>query len=291
MASKLFKEIKNFAIHLRLHYQLFILSGGFLMGGFLSSDLELIPFLIQFINVHLFLFGGATAFNSYWDKDEGPIGGLRRPPKMSPWMRFASIALQCVGLLLAVYEGLLFTVIYAMSMLLFWLYSTPKARWKGNPHKSLVAIGLSTGFNSVLMGFVAAGNNFLQIHVLIAAIGVTLILLSLYPVSQIYQIEEDAERGDQTFAVRYGRKGVVRFFRLTYFLGLILTSGAIWLNHTITAHVFGITGTVIGIVIDRQIARLEGEKGDYDRIMKVKYGTSMGFVLFLLALLILKHFQ
>ena len=41
--------------------------------------------LIGFLSVHILLFGGVTVYNSYWDKDTGPIGGLRAPPPLAPW--------------------------------------------------------------------------------------------------------------------------------------------------------------------------------------------------------------
>ncbi|MDZ7682184.1 MAG: hypothetical protein U5J63_10870 [Fodinibius sp.] len=72
----MWRQLWHFVLHLRWHYQLFILSGGFLLGGFLSVDMNISSFFIKFLNVHLLLFGGATAYNSYWDKDTGPIGGL-----------------------------------------------------------------------------------------------------------------------------------------------------------------------------------------------------------------------
>ncbi len=115
----------RFIIHLRLHYQFFILSGGYLLGGVWVSDLDLTNFWLQFLNVHILLYGGATVFNSWWDKDEGPIGGLKNPPEMESWMREISLLIQFIGLIWAFSAGRAFTVVYAVSLVFFWLYSTP----------------------------------------------------------------------------------------------------------------------------------------------------------------------
>lgn len=285
------RQLWHFILHLRWHYQLFILSGGFLLGGFLSPHLDAYWFVLQFLNVHLLLFGGATAYNSYWDKDEGPIGGLRNPPKMTPWMWMASLLLQMIGLLLAIPMGSLFILIYCLSMVLFWLYSTPHARWKSRPIKSLVAIGLSTGFNSVLLGYLAAGNQGVPLPVLVAALGVTFILLSLYPVSQIYQREEDSRRGDQTFAVQYGASGVRWFFETAYAAGLLLVTTAFIIQHTYLGILFGIIGGVAGAMARSTIRNLTAGEEDYKRVMKMKYGTSLSFVAFLLIVILLKHVE
>lgn len=282
-------QLWHFVVHLRWHYQLFILSGGFLLGGFLSQGLEIQSFLLQFFNVHLLLFGGATAYNSFWDKDEGPIGGLQNPPKMQPWMWRASLILQGAGLVIAISQGLLYSGIYLLSILFFWLYSTPLARWKNHPHKSLVAIGISTGFNSVLLGYLAAGNSEITIPVWIAAGGVTLMLLSLYPISQIYQMEEDRNRGDHTFALRYGKKGVTQFFITAFLSGLILIGLAIGVSDFWLAALFCGMGVIVGVIVFALLKGLSSTSEDYTTVMRIKYGTSMAFVLFLGILLILKH--
>ncbi len=285
------KQCWHFVVHLRWHYQLFILSGGFLLGGLLSDDLNSQSFIIQFLNVHLMLFGGATAYNSYWDKDEGPIGGLQHPPKMQKWMWPASVLLQFAGLIIAVGEGFFFAGVYLTSMLFFWLYSTPLTRWKSHPIKSLVAIGVSTGFNSVLLGYLSAGNSFTSWPVWVVSVGVTFMLLSLYPISQIYQQDEDRRRGDQTFAVRYGKRGVNRFFAGAFFIGLVIVSGMIIQLHFWLGVSFGLIGMATGIVVWRSVNGLTSNADDYSKVMWMKYGTSLGFVLFLMAGIILKHGQ
>jgi len=288
-SAGIIREFWHFVLHLRWHYQLFILSGGYLLGGVLSPDLDFTWFGIQFLNVHLLLFGGATAYNSFWDNDEGPIGGLQNPPEMSPWMWMASLMLQMIGVLLAIPEGTYFLTVYIFSMLFFWLYSTPWARWKSRPLKSLIAIGISTGFNSVLLGYLAAGNTTVPLLVFVAALGVSLLLLSLYPISQIYQQDEDTRRGDQTFAIQYGVQGVRRFYVAGYFGGLLLISTVLITLHSWLGLIFGIIGVVTGVIVLRKLNKLTAQKGDYYSVMWIKYSTSLAFVGFLICALFLKH--
>src|SRR5699024_1096729 len=122
-------QLGHFVIHLRLHYQLFILSGAFLLGALLSDQFHGWWFTIQFLNVHVLLFGGATAYDSFLDRDEGPVGGLKNPAEMAHWMWFASLFIQVAGLMLAIPMGAFFAGFYMLSILLFWLYSSPWTRW------------------------------------------------------------------------------------------------------------------------------------------------------------------
>ncbi len=277
------KEIGHFLLHLRLHYQLFILSGGFLLGGLLADQMNTVQFWLQFLNVHLLLFGGATAFNSYWDKDEGPIGGLKNPPKMTDWMRMASLIMMYLGWIWALYLGVIYFAVYGVSLLLFWLYSTPLARWKSHPYLSLLAIAVSTGFNSVLLGTIAAGGS-ISVSVIISALGASMILLSLYPVSQIYQMDQDKRRGDRTFAVEYGVDGVKFFFIISYLFGMILFSAGLLQVYTYPAVIFFILGLISGVILLRLLLRLKGMESEYSSVMKMKFLASLSFVIFLLIL-------
>ncbi len=275
------KEIKHFLLHLRLHYQFFILSGGYLLGGLLADAMNTTQFWLQFLNVHVLLFGGATAYNSYWDKDEGPIGGLKHPPRMTQWMHPASLLMMAAGWTWSLQIDWHYFFIYGVSLLLFWLYSTPHARWKGDPLLSLVAIGFSTGTNSVLLGFWAAGGLF-SVPILFAIVGAALILLSMYPVSQIYQYEEDQKRGDITFFGRYGLMGVKKFFTFSFTFGLILVSAGLFGIYPYPAILFFILGLCSFFILKGFISKLKGLKKEYKNVMKIKFFASLSFVLFLL---------
>jgi 4-hydroxybenzoate polyprenyltransferase len=243
---------------------------------------------LQFLNVHILLFGGATAYNSFWDKDEGPIGGLKHPPKMTGWMHPVSLLFMYAGWAWAWQAGVHYFLVYGVSLILFWLYSTPLYRWKGKPHFSLVAIAFSTGVNSVILGTLAAGGG-VSPSVVISALGAGLVLLSLYPVSQVFQIGEDTARGDQTFAVHYGLKGVKRFFLYSYFFGLVLLSGGLMAHFFLPGLIVFIIGSISCVIIGKIIFRMKGDREEYDSVMWVKFIASMSFVIFLSVFLVIRH--
>jgi hypothetical protein len=283
-------RLAPFLIHLRLHYQFGILTAPFLCGALFAGSMSWGRFALQLVNVHALLFGGATAYNSYWDRDEGPIGGLRQPPRMQAWMHPAALGLQIVGFILALDAGPAFATCYAVAAALFWLYSTPHARWKGRPLLSFVAIGGSTGLASLLMGRLAADPAPLHAPEWLAALAVSMVLASLYPVSQVYQLDQDRSRGDRTFALVYGMTGVRRAFRILYGAGGALLALALaWHGSVYLAGVFALSAAVIGVAIWRVLARLAGEPGEYDTVMRIKYATSVGFVVFLIAAIALVH--
>lgn len=281
-------EIKDFIIHLRLHYQFLILSGGYLLSALFVEELDWTQFILQFLNVHVLLFGGATAYNSFWDKDEGPIGGLQSPPRMTNWMWTASLVIQFVGLAWALSIGLKYSVIFASSMVLFWLYSSPLARWKGDPLLSLVAVGVSTGTNSFLMGLLAGGQTGLSFEDGAVALGVAFILLSVFPTSQIFQIKEDEKRGDTTFAMHFGLKNVRLFFVGMFIAGTVLISGFMYKKDPWLAIIFFMFGSFAFVGISWILFQLKGKVEEYSMVMKIKFLASLGFVVFILSSLLIK---
>ena len=278
--TSLLRQGVNFCLHLRWHYQVGILSGGYLLGGLISGIHQAGDFLFHFLVIHLLLFGGATVYNSFWDKDDGPVGGLQNPPELAGWTRPASMVLQYLGLILSIPMGITYIAFYLMSMLLFWMYSHPSMRWKGHPWLSMVAIGISTGINSVIFGFLAAGSPF-TFHMLIPALGVALIMLSVYPISQIYQIREDRRRGDRTFVAAYGPKSVHSFFLTAFFPGVAFTTAGFYHFVPGLTLVFAFIAFTAGILLSIYIRSLKGDESEYSRVMKMKYFTSSIFVLFL----------
>jgi len=279
------RELLHFLIHLRPHYQLLILSGPFLLAGLYAPDMNWPRFIGQFFVVQILLFGGATAFNSFWDRDTGPVGGLRNPPPMRSWMGWASMGLQWFGLVLAVPLGAVYIGLYTTSLILFWLYSSPLTRWKGSPHLSLVAVGISTGLNPFLMGYLAGTATPLGLWAVITGLGATLLIVSMYPVSQIFQMAEDRQRNDVTFVIAYGINGVRYFFVTCYFTGLGIVAWTLMQAHQNLGTIVLVLGGFGGLVTAWQIWHLEGKPGEYDRVMRLKYFTSLVFVGFIVTAL------
>ena len=277
----LLSEVGVFLVHLRVHYQVLILSGGYLLGGLFVPEPELVPFVVQFFNVHVLLNGGVTAYNSYWDDDDGPIGGLEHPPKMKKWMHPASIIVQIAGLGLAWNQGLDFVALWILTMVLSVAYSGPP-RAKGHPIGSLVCVGIGTGTNTFLMGYLAAGGPSLTLDILGAAVGTAALLLSLYPVSQIFQLEEDRARGDRTFAVAYGLEGIHRFYVGAYGFGLGLLCASLFADRPNLAVAIAAVGAGAGAINWRIISRLSTDREQYRRVMRLKYAASLSFVAFLI---------
>ena len=211
--------------HLRLHYQLLFLSPlfawGFLLGGATPSWRALLGFL----SFHVCLYGGITAYNSYYDRDEGPVGGLKVPPPVTEPLLGFSLSIQALGFVLAGWVSTAFGLLYLLVMVLSVAYSHPRFRWKARPVLSLFVVALGQGAVGFAGGWLCGADPprpfYPPLDGALGMAGAALITTGFYPLTQLYQIEEDRTRGDRTFAVAFGARASFRFS-----LTLLLLGGA-----------------------------------------------------------------
>ena len=282
------RQIVHFTAHLRWPYQILLLSGTYGISILFVQEPDFSLFTEYFLLWHLGLYGGATAFNSYWDKDEGPIGGLKNPPPMRPWMRWASFFLMMVPAPFLMYDivsdnlPIVSFAVYGLSFFLFWAYSSPIIRWKGHPYLSVLVIFLSTGTNGFFMGYFSSSGMSFSLLSLLAALGVASILVSLYPISQLFQLEEDRNRGDRTLALQIGVKGVRTYYMYTYSFGSILVGASLSFNQLGLA-IFFIVASLGGFLLTYSVLhKLQGTEKEYKQVMSIKYLSSFSFLLYIL---------
>jgi 1,4-dihydroxy-2-naphthoate octaprenyltransferase len=200
--------LKSLILHLRLHWQLFLLP--LFLWGFLLSGGEVgLRFWAILIIFHVLFYGGATALNSYYDQDEGPIGGLWNPPKVTRDLLVFSIAVQVVGLVLVFFISRpLFGLALVMGSV-GTAYSHPAIRLKAYPWTSLLAVSLFQGMGGTAAGWLSGREDWTTLFSLEAGLGMlaaALVITGFYPLTQLYQREDDRRRGDITFAVRWGER-------------------------------------------------------------------------------------
>jgi 4-hydroxybenzoate polyprenyltransferase len=215
--------LRNLFVHLRLHFQL-MLAPIFLWGYFLSGAQPGLNFWLGLVAFHVFLYGGATAFNSYYDQDKGPIGGLFAPPPVMKALMPLSLGVQLIGALIAAFVNLDFLAIYALMFLMGIGYSYPRIRIKRRPVAGLVTVGLGQGVLASLGGWVCGGASLASLGCIewMGVMAVTLVTVGFYPLTQIYQIEEDRSRGDWTLAVWMGPRKTFMFSLILQALAVVL---------------------------------------------------------------------
>lgn len=282
--------VRDLFVHLRLHFQL-LLAPIFLWSFFLAGGHPNRAFWLGFLAFHIFLYGGMTAFNSYYDRDEGPVGGLAKPPPVTQALLPFSLLVQVLGLILAAFVNAYFLLIYLIIFVMGLAYSHPSVRLKSRPLGGLVTVALGQGILASLGGWVCARPSLAAVDSgsWLGILAVTLITTGFYPLTQIYQIDEDRDRGDTTFAVWVGPRGVFTFAIVTQSLAAILLVGVIgWrlglFDAVVVAGFYGV------LLIDtiRWAYNFDSTRvlSNFRRIMGINALTSCGFMGFIVLHLI-----
>lgn len=200
-------ELRALVTHLRLPFQI-ALSTVFLWGVFVASGRFVSGTLLAWVAFTVGLSGGATAFNSVYDRDRGPVGGLRRPPPAPRALLPFSIAVQTAGLVVAAAVSPRVAAVYAAAAALFFAYSHPSTRTKRRPWLSIATVSAASGGLVFLGGALSAASNPAAPvwRVVAGAAASVATIAGFYPLTQLGQVAEDRDRRDRTFAVVHGRE-------------------------------------------------------------------------------------
>jgi 4-hydroxybenzoate polyprenyltransferase len=187
----------------------------------ISPNLGESRLLWSFAIVHLLLYPASNGYNSYFDKDEKSIGGLKNPPPVKKGLYYTSLLLDGIGITLGFIKvGFLFALMLLIYGLVSKAYSHPSIRLKKYAIGGWITTGLFQGLFTFLMCYVGINNyeieNLLQTKVLIPGILTSVMLWGNYPMTQIYQHEEDAKHGDNTLSRMLGIRGTFWFVQAVF---------------------------------------------------------------------------
>ena len=207
--------MKNIILHLRIPFSLFLMP----VFWFAISQSQNPNWGITaglFVVLHLLIYPASNAYNSYFDKDEGPIGGLENPPPVNLALFYVAWVLDIVAFVVAYFlGGWILSVALIIYSSISKAYSNDKIRLKKYPIISWLTVGFFQGAFTYLTVIhtvnMVSLSEILQNKYLFPAILSSLNLLGFYPMTQIYQHEEDARRGDMTMSRLLGIKGTFIF--------------------------------------------------------------------------------
>jgi 1,4-dihydroxy-2-naphthoate octaprenyltransferase len=282
---ELLRRASPYVRHLRLPFQA-TLAPIFLWGALLAGGEADAGTAAAFIALHLFLYPAATAFNSAYDRDVGPVGGMAAPPPVPPGLLRFSLGLGAAGGIPAAAAGVGFLGLYLLIVLWTVAYSHPRTRWKSGPVASALAIALGQGALGFAAGWAAmpspSGG---AAAFALGAASAALTALGLYPLTQIFQVGEDRARGDRTLAVVLGPVRALRLGSLCLVLGAAAGAAIASLRFGIAAAAAVVPGYALLILAQEMLARRVDEL-DRDRLysaaMRNLNAGSAGFLLFLL---------
>jgi 1,4-dihydroxy-2-naphthoate octaprenyltransferase len=212
---------KSTLLHLRFPFSFFLLPI-FFLACVIVEDVNTYGFWLAFIILHFMVYPASNGYNSYFDKDEESIGGLKNPPKVSIELYWVSLALDLLALILALSVSIEFTLMVFVYGIISKAYSHPSIRLKKYPITGWLSAGIFQGYFTYLMCYIALADIRLidtwEPAIQLPGILASVLLLGSYPMTQVYQHGEDERRGDMTMSRLLGIKGTFHFTAIFFLL-------------------------------------------------------------------------
>ena len=216
---------KNTVKHLRFSFSFFLLPV-FLFALSQADTINWPAAVLACFILHLLIFPSSNGYNSYQDRDESSIGGLKYPPKVSENLYYVTLFFDIAGILLALSVSPAFALEVLIFIAMSRLYSYRKIRLKKYPVAGFLTVFIFQGafvylmaitsFNLSLVKSLFSANHLLGMAVASLFIG------SIYPLTQIYQHEADKKDGVISLSYKLGYKGTFVFSGMLFISGMLL---------------------------------------------------------------------
>jgi len=205
---------------LRFHFSIFLLP----VYLFALSQVHIISWphaLLVFVILHLLVYPSSNGYNSYMDRDTGPIGGIEKPLQPTRQLFYVSIIMDTM----AVLASLLISIYFAAGILMYILasraYSYRGIRLKKYPITGYLIVVLCQGALIFFLSY-HGSSRLHELHVpvwgMIAAAG---LIGGYYPLTQIYQHAEDEADGVRTISYLLGKRGTFVFCAIVFTVSTI----------------------------------------------------------------------
>ncbi len=186
------------------------------------KDIDVFRTIAAFIILHLIVYPSSNGYNSYMDRDESSIGGIKNPLQSTRELYIVTIILDTAAILSSFLLSVWFGVCICCYIICSRLYSYRRIRLKKYSILGYLIVILNQGSLTFYMVYIAANKNFLLDAPLAGLIASAFLIGGFYPITQIYQHESDRRDGVTTISMELGKKGTFIFCAVMYAVALAI---------------------------------------------------------------------
>lgn len=176
--------------------------------------------VLIFIILHLLVYPASNGYNSYMDRDTESVGGIKNPMQPTRQLFYTTLLLDAIAIGAGFFISLYFVAGTIAYILASRAYSYRGIRLKKYPVLGYITVIFFQG--AVTFFLVMHGSSLdktLTVPVF-AMISAALLIGGFYPLTQIYQHQQDKADGVTTLSILLGYRGTFVFTAMVYFFAV-----------------------------------------------------------------------
>jgi 1,4-dihydroxy-2-naphthoate polyprenyltransferase len=278
--------------HLRLPFSFFLMPV-FLFALSQATTIHWGNTILAFIILHVLVFPSSNGYNSFQDRDETSIGGLKHPPRVTMNLYYVTLVFDIIAVLAGLVISAYFSLLVLVFILMSRAYSYRKIRLKKYPFIGFLTVFIFQGGFVYLTSATAiealSPVSLLTRNNLICMILSSLFLGSAYPLTQIYQHEADKKDGVISLSYKLGYKGTFIFSSVLFTLASILLFYYLEINNLqdeIFIFLIAILPVVLTLTVWFNKVRRNTENANFENTMRMNIINSCCMNLYFFVLVV-----
>lgn len=191
--------------------------------------------ILIFIILHILVYPSSNGYNSYMDRDNTSIGGLKNPLQPTRQLFYVTLIMDSIALALSFFITPIFAVGIFFYILASRAYSYRGIRLKKYPLTGYLTVIIFQGGVTFFLVYHGCESNHTVNIPVIAMVAASLLIGGFYPLTQIYQHEEDVQDGVKTISYKLGYRGTFIFTGIVYVLAFTMLALQYSLNLELTS--------------------------------------------------------
>lgn len=185
-----------------------------------TPDIDITRAGLVFGILHLLVYPASNGYNSYMDRDTGSIGAVENPQQPTRQLFYVTIIMDVLACLLSLLISSLFCIGLIAYIVASRAYSFRGIRLKQYPILGYLTVVVFQGavtFFLVMHGTSATLTTDVPVPAMIVA---SLLIGGFYPLTQVYQHQQDKEDGVTSISMLLGYRGTFLFTAIIYVLAM-----------------------------------------------------------------------
>lgn len=189
---------------------------------------QYVNIILLFIILHLLVYPASNAYNSTQDRDEGSVGLIKNPLPIPKQLFAITILFDLLAIIACSFIDYSTTILLVIYIIASRLYSWRRVRLKKYPILGFMTVFICQGalVFYMVMTILDTKQDFVDALIIYSpfALVASLFIGSIYPLSQIYQHEQDKKDGVYTISAMLGYRNTFLFSGIQFILATSILS-------------------------------------------------------------------